>query len=46
MYKAKSHIGGEEMIWEDMSYNKLDFPFSLQSEEDEEIEDKIEEDDN
>ena len=21
------------MIWEDMSYNKLDFPFSLQIEE-------------
>lgn len=31
------------MIWEDMSYNKLDFPFSLQEEEDEEIEYKAEE---
>lgn len=30
------------MIWEDMSYNKLDFPFSLQNEE-EEDEYKVEE---
>ena len=27
------YLGGEKMIWEDMSYNKLDFPFSLQIEE-------------
>lgn len=33
------------MIWEDMSYNKLDFPFSLPNEE-EEIEDNTEEEDN
>ena len=24
------------MIWEDMSYNKLDFPFALQTEKEEE----------
>ena len=30
------------MIWEDMSYNKLDFPFVLQI-EDEEVEYKAEE---
>lgn len=40
--KAKCHIGGEKMIWEDMSYNKLDFPFALQIEE-EEVEYKVEE---
>ena len=36
------------MIWEDMSYNKLDFPFSLQSEEvyEEEVEYKPEEEEN
>ena len=32
------------MIWEDMSYNKLDFPFALQTEEDEKEEYKLEED--
>ena len=40
--KARCRQGGEEMIWEDMSYNKLDFPFALQVEE-EEVEYKAEE---
>lgn len=31
------------MIWEDMSYNKLDFPFALQIEEEQEVEYKAEE---
>lgn len=29
-------MGGEKMIWEDMSYNQLDFPFALQIEKEEE----------
>lgn len=31
------------MIWEDMSYNRLDFPFALQIEEGQEVEYKAEE---
>lgn len=42
----KHQQGGEKMIWEDMSYNKLDFPFILSIEE-EEVEYKAkEEEDN
>ena len=31
------------MIWEDMSYNRLDLPFVLQIEEEQEVEYKAEE---
>lgn len=42
-YIRQNAKGGEKMIWEDMSYNRLDLLFALQIEEEQEVEYKAEE---